>query len=212
MSVPTHGPFCETLIYETTCWSCQQEIYVLQCSCGSAVLFDDIGRPWPKHVCAGTGNAGGIGGSGLSGWQAIDVLQAHGAPITHEIMKKAFPNDRQEKPKIDPTLETKKISPRVGEKKDSLLVVRELHEHTKKIKDIQNLSDMGMKMLGLDPKKRYRQITLVDNSVRPNRSYTALVPDHLVYDVEVNKIVMVEMAARIRGDFSHWLIISINVL
>lgn len=53
MSIPWHGPFCKTWSYRTSCRYCRQTIFVMQCTCGSAVLFEHLGQPWPKHVCAG---------------------------------------------------------------------------------------------------------------------------------------------------------------
>jgi len=47
-------------------------------------------------------------------------------------------------------------------------------------KALDALSAIGYQLAGLDPKARHQQVTLVDNSVRPNESYTALVPGPLV--------------------------------
>ena len=179
MSVPTHGPFCQTLIYDAVCWSCQEEIFVFQCSCGSVVLFDEPNPPWPKHVCGGTGDAGGIGGSGINGWQAVDVLRANGVPITPDIMQIIFPGVQSEQGKSVRVEEIVKVDPTPKVRQTSIAVVRELPSSTKRTKDVESLSAMAFRILGIDPKKRYRQITLVDNGTRPNRSYTGLVPEDL---------------------------------
>ena len=43
MATPTHGLLCQSWTYPTQCWYCRARIYVYQCSCGSAVLFDWLG-------------------------------------------------------------------------------------------------------------------------------------------------------------------------
>ena len=166
MSIPTHGPFCQTWVYSTRCWDCQQDIHVLQCTCGSAVLFDALGASWPKHACVGRGGAGGIGGSGLSGWAAVNTLRAQGVPISPDVRQKIFPIERQNVHKN-------------SERRSTLAVVRELCSSTKRTANVDALPELGLKVLGLDPKMRYWQITLVDNTARPNKSFTALVPNHL---------------------------------
>jgi len=215
MSVPTHGPFCQTLIYDTVCWSCQEEIYVFQCSCGSVVLFDECNPPWPKHVCGGTGDAGGVGGSGISGWQAIDVLRANGAPITPDIIRKIFASEESEPRKTKKAEEIfaiVKIDPKPKARENLIAIVRELPSSTKKTKSIESLTTIGIKMLGLDTRKHYRQITLVHNGTRPNKSYTALVPEDLIRNLDIDRIVMVEMMACIKGKHAHWVVTDINLL
>lgn len=49
MSVPTHGPDCETRTWRTTCPDCQRPVWFLSCTCGSKVLFDNKGYPWRLH-------------------------------------------------------------------------------------------------------------------------------------------------------------------
>ena len=120
MPVPTHGPLCQTRIYPTACWSCQHEIFVLQCTCGSAVLLDDRWPPWPKHTCASTGGTGGIGGSGLSGWAAVETLRAQGVPITSDIIQEVFPGERPSGHKPSSETATNRIEPGDGTQRSVL--------------------------------------------------------------------------------------------
>ena len=211
MPIPTHGPFCQTLIYPTSCWYCEQSIHVLQCSCGSAVLFDEIGPPWPKHACSNI--SGGIGGSGLSGWNAVDALRAQGAAISHDVMQKIFPARQSSKErKARPSEDIKRMEPTPRQAMDLLAVVRELRASTRRTMAIGGLSTMGLKLLGLDPKLRYWQITLVRNDVRPNESYTALVPEHLAQGLRKSVMVMVRMSARVRGNSAYWVVSDVNSL
>ena len=208
MSIPTHGPSCQTLVYGTSCWYCQQEIFVLQCSCGSAVLFDELGAPWPKHACAG----GGIGGSGLSGWTAVDALRAQGAPISSDVMAKIFPGNGKNDHNVRQEITIRKIEPERDSQRSLLAVVRELNQHIRRTKDIAALSDLGIKLLGLDPRIRYRQITLVNNEVRPNESHTALVPDHLARSLRRDAMVMADMHGGAAGNIAVWVVTDINPL
>ncbi len=49
--IPTHGEWCQTITFPTKCRECQSDIFLLRCNCGSLVLFDELGPPWPVHDC-----------------------------------------------------------------------------------------------------------------------------------------------------------------
>ena len=49
MSIPTHGPDCETRTWKTTCPDCGRLVWFLSCTCGSKVFFDNKGYPWRLH-------------------------------------------------------------------------------------------------------------------------------------------------------------------
>ena len=208
MSVPTRGPFCQTLIYDTLCWYCQQDIWILQCTCGSVVLLEAPGAPWPKHACAGRGGAGGLSGSGLSGWASVNALQAQGVPISPDI----GPSARQNVHNTEPEAAIKQIRPKNGERRSALAVVRGLYLSTRRIAAVDALPELGRKILRLDPQMCYWQITLVDNAARPNKSFTGLVPDHLAQSLELGVMVMVKMFGSVSGRFTNWVITDINPL
>lgn len=203
MPVPTHGPFCQTLIHLTSCWYFQQSIFVLQCSRGSAVLLDHKGAPWPKHLCTGSSSSGGgIDGSGFSGWTAVDVLRARGAAITTDVMAKIFSCKKGRNYKTQQGDMTRKVEPDGDGKLSLLAVVRQMNINTKRAKDVSALPVLGRKLLGLDPALCYRQITLVDNTVRPNESYTVIIADHLTRSFRIGLTVMTEMHGDVAGGFS----------
>ena len=57
MPVPTHKPGCETLHFRPAhCNTCNQVVTYWACSCGASVLFDAVGKPWPKHRCGDPSN------------------------------------------------------------------------------------------------------------------------------------------------------------
>ena len=47
----THGWWCNTVTYPTTCRGCGEPVFYFRCDCGSAVFFDALGEPWPEHDC-----------------------------------------------------------------------------------------------------------------------------------------------------------------
>ncbi len=57
MPVPTHKSGCETLHFRPArCNTCSQVVTYWACSCGARVLFDAVGKPWPKHRCGDPSN------------------------------------------------------------------------------------------------------------------------------------------------------------
>lgn len=63
----THGPWCNTRTYPTTCRQCKASVYFFSCTHGSRVFFDNLGGSWPIHRCnmlpAASGQADRIGGA-----------------------------------------------------------------------------------------------------------------------------------------------------
>lgn len=52
MSVPTHKANCRKLFCRPSyCSGCGRRVFHWACTCGSSVLFDSLGDPWPKHEC-----------------------------------------------------------------------------------------------------------------------------------------------------------------
>ena len=197
MPVPTHSASCQTRIYPTDCWYCAAPIYVLQCSCGSAVLLDMNHPPWEDHDCSVTGT---IGRSGLQGWNAVDALRSNGVPINSDIMSKVFPADqRGQKGASPPSASMRAVKPKAGHKVEILALVRDLRVTTKTISALNDLSDVGAKLLKL-PKGPLWQATLVVNSERPNLSYTCVLPASVgLPKTAKDKMVFAQIEARIAG-------------
>lgn len=217
MSVPTHGPSCQVLVYSTNCWHCGGAIHVLQCTCGSAVLLDGLGKPWPKHDCRGApGRIGpsGIGGSGYSGWAAVDALRSAGASITPDIIGKIFPGASPgKKAPAAPSIEA--VDPNQNNGKEIMIfaIVREFNEQTKRSRQLNDINAIGARMLGLPAKGALWQLTLFDNSRRPNLSYTCLAPSRFSFLKQAkNKLVCANLAARVAGDHAIWLVSDIQLL
>ena len=110
-----HGFHCRTKTFPSSCKYCQRRIFFFSCYCGSRVLFDDLGPPWPVHDCRSQSRGaalhvpssintssrvhlyrGGPGGSDLlPGWQrggdsidlAIVARVSESQSVTREIMR-----------------------------------------------------------------------------------------------------------------------------
>ncbi|MDE2637747.1 MAG: hypothetical protein OXI30_15400 [Chloroflexota bacterium] len=48
------GWWCNSKTIPITCKHCGDRIFWYSCDCGSSVLFDELGPPWPKHRCRGS--------------------------------------------------------------------------------------------------------------------------------------------------------------
>ncbi len=206
--MPTHGPSCQTWLYSTACWHCGAPIHVLQCTCGSVVLLNRPQPPWPEHTCSG-----GIGGSGLSGWAAVDVLRANGVPIVASILDKVFPPSATKRTsKLAATEETKAIKPVGGEQRSLLAMVRDLMTETKRTERLGALGDVGTKLLRL-PKGPLWQVTLVVNSERPNLTYTCILPQRLGLPKNAkDKLIFAQIEGRVAGEHAIWLVTDARVI
>ena len=51
MSVPNHSSSCLTRAFKTSCRYCDEKVYYFFCTCGTKLLFESLGPPWPIHYC-----------------------------------------------------------------------------------------------------------------------------------------------------------------
>ena len=183
MSIPTHRDSCKTWLYSTHCWDCSNLIYILQCTCGSAVLFDEQYPAWTKHNCGGPG---GIGGSGLSGWAAIDELRASGMPITPKIINIVFGNKPQTNSNgpvnadIPVNSDIKIIKPEKGKTEYLILSLMDFHKITENTKVVNGLNNFARQIEGVpNANVKFTQMTFMHNIDGKRLSYTALVPSQM---------------------------------
>lgn len=205
VSIPTHRSSCVTKMYPARCRGCGASIHILQCSCGSVVLFDLPEPPWEEHDCSTTGT---IGRSGLKGWDAIDVLRANSVGIGPAIMGLAFPKDVNggRSPAVAKSLDS--VAPKPGQIKDILASVRELLTDTQRIRALNSVSGVGAKLLGL-PKGDIWQVTLVTN----NSAYTCIMPAGLGLTKDSkNKTVFAHLESRVAGSHAIWLATDIRIV
>lgn len=207
MSIPNHRVSCQTWMYATKCWYCGAQIHILQCTCGSAVLFDYPRPPWREHDCRS-----GIGGSGYLGWQAVDVLRSKGIPIVESVLDKIFPNAKNPRDALKAaSTDIRAVAPK-RVKRSLLAVVRELYDQTNRTERMKLLSGLGREFLKLPP-GAFGQITLVKNGTIPNLSYTCILPAILgLPKAAKNKMVFAEIEGRGLPRHAIWIVTDIRVI
>ena len=210
MSIPTHRANCQTWLYPTRCWSCKAHIHVLQCTCGSAVLFDETWPDWEHHEC---GRNRGIGGSGISGWEAVDVLRSYGLPVDARAFDKIFPSGKSSvAKKVEFDIES--VQPTATGKSCAIIaVLREFSRSTKRTKELEQLGSLGKKLLGLPTKGQLWQLTLIVNNELPNKSYTCICPNAFDIGAQTkDQVVLTTIEPRIGGSHAIWLVTDIRPL
>ena len=72
-----HGCHCHTHTFPLNCRYCRQRIFFFSCDCGSRVLFDELGPPWPIHDCrTQSGNTAPYSPSTTAVPIGVDVLRS----------------------------------------------------------------------------------------------------------------------------------------
>ena len=170
MPIPGHGRFCKTRSYPTRCKDCGQTIFFVSCTCGSTMLFDDLGWPWPKHWCVGRG-ASGRSGSG--------ARPRRRTPISREVVTKRHRREAEGHRGVPLGTMARSVAPRRGSRRSLVAFVRAVKTDTALTRLVNALLGSRVRRFGLAPGTRYWQIALVDGNVHPNASYTALIPSDL---------------------------------
>lgn len=129
-----------------------------------------------------------------------------GVPIDERVMAYAFPKGKEPRPQEQPP-PIDRIAPSNKESLKFMAIVREASNQTRRVKEFQELGQLGWRMLELPPGTQFWQITLVDNSKTPQRSYTALVPENISRnDAPLGKMVFVALRGINVGKFSTWIV------
>lgn len=70
-----HGFMCGARTIPIRCRYCRASIFYFSCSCGSRVLFEELGQPWPKHRCVDhfDGLVEGVGKARLERLMAVQM-------------------------------------------------------------------------------------------------------------------------------------------
>lgn len=150
----------------------------------------------------------------MSGWAAVDVLQAQGVTITPDIMRKVFPAPTgKANKKAAHTADIKRINPSGKKPINVLGIVREFERSTKRTQEIHSLGDIGKKFLGLQNTKKLWQLTLVMNSERPNLSYTCVAPDSFQFLQKAkNQMAFARLRPGVMGDVAIWIVEQIDII
>lgn len=176
MAIPNHLSSCQTWLFETRCWNCNNIIFVLQCTCGSAVLFNNNTSPFEHHTCSG-----GIGDSGYSGWEAIEILRNAGMPVSPEIMSTVFGRKPEGGAQKISHSDIRKCPVECGENIQLILNLSEFHLETDNTIQANGLTEIAREFEGL-PKDQsgFRQMTFISNNDEIRESYTALIANKTV--------------------------------
>ncbi len=200
MSVPSHGPSCQSRVFQASCWSCDQRIHIFQCSCGSTVLLDLLGWPWPQHNCPGYRDLKGVGG----GHESVGVQDSP--------EDTARASNWPERISASSSVPIERIAPSAGQSLDVVAVMREVHRNTRRTMAIDDLSEFGKKLLGLDTNAQYWQVTLVQSDSCPNKSYTAFVSEKDLRGFKQGVLVGARISAHAQGSSPHWVVSRIIAL
>lgn len=203
MSIPTHGSDCHTTTYPSACRSCGKHIFILQCTCGSAVLLNSLGWPWPHHQC--------LDPNLPRGWRAIQKLRDMGIPIDHRVIKYAYdPKSPTSLNTPPPTLT--KVKSESGKKLELITLLRECHSNTKHTQKLQQLGTIGQKMFNMSS-SNIIQLTLHDTSASPPRSYRCLFPSAPInLSANIGNLVAVVLEGVEFGSFSTWVVRELCVV
>ena len=203
MSVPTHGPMCATWVFQTDCWYCGSPIHVLQCTCGSVVLLDAIGNDWPKHDCTNDDLP--------KGWAAVDALRSLGVAIDANITDKIFGKKHPKPQQNEAPPDILKVEPANNEIVNFLCVIREVPKSSKRLEQLMEVSELGMKILKIVPNENYCQITVHTTDHDKPQSYTCLVAEsHAIKSNDIGSLAFASVRGVNSGEFKFWIVEDMN--
>ena len=200
MSVPTHDFSCRSWTFPVDCWTCNQPIFIFQCTCGSTVLFDSLGVPWPRHHC------GGISSS-PQGSAAIQRLVRKGGPIDKKVLGYTVDN---KKTKRTPLV---RVEPSHQETFTLTSVLREVQVGTNALRELKNLGLMGMQMLGLGKNQNLIQATFHDTNDEQQRSFTCFSPKSFkLEESDRGKLYGIKIVGYVIGSLKCWIVRELQEL
>ncbi|KIC56986.1 hypothetical protein RM53_10335 [Brevundimonas nasdae] len=227
--VPTYASSCSTLTFPTKCKKCTAPTFFFSCSCGSAVLFDELGGYWPVHDCERAETEAGLkrarhiiedGRDAASGshrpFEGLhDLIDVDGLPdgerrqvevITGKVKAPATLRPEHAIKPMDPTAD--------GEEHFFIGLMTERESGTARIKRLYaEVGGLGLKMLGLPAQSQAVQITMVDAGGEPNESYTAIADrGRLEGGAQPGKLVGVSLVGRVASGYRFWLVTDLQVL
>ncbi len=201
MPTPSHGSLCSSRTFRTACRYCGDEIYVYQCSCGSVVLFDELGGGWPQHRLAcylKPGDAPPVAADQRSEWLRREFAQ---------LRNRLRPENVQ-----FVSIEPESVA---GQTVSAVMTIREMPMRTRRIEELERWNPFARASLGVDrPNGSYVQITLADSGAEPRSTYPAIVDRELIDDLPLalNSQVGATLEARSSGGLAEWFLTEIVTL
>ena len=198
MPTPSHGLSCSSRTFPTACHYCGDGIFVFQCSCGSVVLFDELGGNWPQHRLAcylKPGDAQLPTSEQRSDWIRREFEQ---------VRKRLKPSDVQ-----FVSIEPASVA---GQTVAAVMVIREMPSRTQRIERMEQWNPFARAAMDIDqPDGSYVQITLADSGAEPRSTYPAIVERNLVDGLPLkhNSPVGASLQARSSGGLAEWFVTEI---
>ena len=192
--IPNHGIFCQTWTYPTKYWDCGAQIHVLQCSCGSAVLFDHLGSGWPHHDCGTTSARIQRIIRSDAEWERLRI---------HERMEAIQPGKKQW---VSSPPEAQRGAP----PRHFVATVQDPPAHTKRIARLDGESPFDLAAMNVGAgAQSYAQVTLRDTASAPHRIYPAIV-ERSALPGELRRNMRVGVTLEARGlERAEWFILEI---
>lgn len=190
MSHPFHGSDCSSYTYPAKCRDCGKPVFIYGCSCGSWVMFNELGAPWPQHLCFDEQYR-------ALRKQVLEPLQTAASPKSgtfhaFQILKDYFetsdtavpatgsdpaPAVVAPVPQRDESLPAiKSMGPFAGDEQSFIGVIRERLADSARLDELYGgLGAVGVRTLGLPPRSQALQLTIVDTRGPPQESFTCVV-------------------------------------
>ena len=208
-----HGWWCGSRTYPLTCKYCGEDIFHFSCDCGSSVLFDELGPPWPLHRCAGAKpkpTLSRLGQEDLSGSilsyiddkRANAIAQMIDSSLDREYgaaIRKAA-NARRQRPKQSSWIT--KQDPYHGARSTERGIIMDLIWNADIFKK-SNIAarSIGTAMLGKYARRKLAQITIHTGALAENEldncSFTFFVAEELAKKLKLTKGCLI--VAKLRG-------------
>lgn len=187
-----HGAWCNTRTFPINCNYCGDSVFYFSCDCGSRVLFDHLGKPWPVHRCAESGYG--------PGWLQMDY-SSQIIPIDsfHETINREYREKLQQATENDKRSRKKKSwivrqAPSFfNQKTTEKGVITELIWNTDIFKKAGFAEDskFGAAMLGKHARLKLAQMTIHTGAIaeddKNNFSFTFFVEESIVKEQGLTK-------------------------
>ena len=212
-----HGFRCNAKTFPMTCGKCQAVVFYFSCDCGSAVLFDKLGPPWPIHDCDASWARGLRRRTDPDGRITVRLSKYVTATRRSEftgIESGIVTRARRMRNEAPPIVRTE---PAAGLRRDVLGTLREIYRQRDPLKVLRLPdTDMARGILGPVGRQPVGQITVhaPGEETTQQESYTAFIPTEQIVDRRIGRGlgVMVDLEAVAVGASVVWFCRGLQVV
>lgn len=224
MGHPLHAFTCSSVTYRWGCPECGGAVFVYECSCGSFVMFDQLGHPWLQHSCFRNlyreleARVGPILRDGASSSSAtFKPFRDLKDRVTRLAEEKGVSEPNPAPEPVHPLRRaenrTKRMDPvSMNEQLQLIGIVREIENDTAFLRSLFEMGDLGRKLFDLPARMNARQLTIVDAGGLPNESYTAVVSARQLTGIEPGVTVFSVLCGKIQGPLKAWVVKAIDAI